>query len=224
MPTPKAGYALVSGEPVPGTTTILGRFDDKSALMFWAFEKGKTVGLAGEHNARLYDKKEEADIGSHVHAMVLEDLHGRPLPAFPQEFTDEMVVMAQAAFHNYKRELRRSKAFFMPVETQLVSEKYRYGGTPDAVVQFEDVVDGADWKTSKSVFLSHLLQGSAYRQLWNENHPTTPMVGFRIYRFAKESGAFAEHYYGPETLDLAFKQFVLFREAWDYDKRLKKLV
>ena len=224
MPTPREGYRLASGEVVPGTTTILGRFDDKGALMYWAFNKGLTAGLAGEKFARLYDKKEEADIGTHVHDMILEDLHGRELPAFPLVFTDAMKEAATNAFENYKREIGMLNAFIMPIETPLVSEQYKYGGTLDGVMQYGEVLDGLDWKSSKSIYTGYLIQGAAYRQLWNENHPNTPMDGFRVYRFAKEDGGFGQARFSPKDLDLAFKQFLLFREAFELDKQLKRKV
>jgi hypothetical protein len=218
MPHPKAGYRLADGSEVPGVTSINSRFGDKGALLFWAFKRGK------DGAARLYDDTSAMDIGTCVHSMVEADLHGKPCPALPPDFTKEMIQATTNAFENYQREIKRSKAFFMPLEVQLISEKYKYGGTPDAIVEFDDVIDVGDWKSSNGVYLDHVIQLAAYRNLWNENHPESPAVGARLYRFAKESGAFAEHYYGPETLDLAFKQFVLFREAFDNDKRLKKLV
>ena len=42
-----------------------------------------------------------------------------------------------------------------------------------------------------------------------------------IKRFAKEHGDFAHHYF--PNLDDAWRQFVLFREAYDIDRELKKL-
>lgn len=218
MPHPRTGYHLADGTEVPGVTTINGRFGDKGALLFWAFKRGK------DGARQLYDDTSAMDIGTFVHSMVEADLHGKACPALPSDFTAEMTKASTNAFENYQREIKRSKAFFMPLEVQLVSEKYRYGGTPDAIVEFEGVADLADWKSSNAVYLDHVIQLSAYRNLWNETHPNSPCIGARLYRFAKESGAFSEHYYGPETLDLAFKQFVLFRTAFDYDKRLKKLV
>jgi hypothetical protein len=217
MPTPKEGYRLPDGTPVPGTTTIIGRFKDSGPLLYWAFNRGKSGAT------RLYDDT-ATDIGTQVHAMVEADLHGAELPGFPSTWTDEMRTAATNAFENYKREIKRSRAFFMPLETPLVSGEHRYGGTPDALVEFEGELDIADWKSSNGVYLDHVIQLAAYRNLWNETHPKHPARGARLYRFAKESGAFAEHYYGPETLTLAFRQFLLFREAFELDKKLKRLV
>jgi hypothetical protein len=217
MPTPKSGYHLADGTLIPGTTTVIGRFKDSGALLFWAFKRGK------EGANRLYDDI-ATDIGSHVHACVEADLHGSASPPWPDNFDDAMKQSATNAFENYKRELARTKAFVMPLEVQLVSEKYRYGGTPDAIVEFDGEIDIGDWKSSNGVYLDHVIQLAAYRNLWNEAHADQPAKGARLYRFAKESGAFAEHYYGPETLDLAFAQFLLFRDAYENDKLLKKRV
>jgi hypothetical protein len=217
MPTPAKGYHLASGEQVPGTTTIIGRFKDSGALLFWAFKRGK------EGANRLYDNI-ATDVGTAVHAMVEADLHGNPPPPWPDNFDGAMKQAASNAFENYKRELARTKAFVMPLEVQLISERYRYGGTPDAIVEFDGEVQIGDWKSAANVYLDHVIQLAAYRQLWNENHPDQMANGGRIYRFSKESGVFAEHSYGVETLDLAFRQFVLFREAYDLDQKLKKKI
>lgn len=217
MPTPREGYKLADGTAVPGTTTIISRFKDSGPLLFWAFKRGKE----GAH--RLYDDI-ATDIGTHVHARVEADLHGHETPKYPDNFTSEMRTASDNAFENYRREITRSKAFFMPLEVQLVDEEHKYGGTPDAIVEFEDEIDIGDWKSSNGVYLDHVIQLGAYRNLWNKAHPEQPAKGARLYRFAKESGAFAEHYYGPETLDLAFKQFLLFREAFELDKQLKRKV
>lgn len=216
-PTPAKGYHLADGTQIPSVSTIISRFKDSGALLFWAFKRGK------DGAARLYDDI-ATDIGSHVHAMVEADLHGKPAPPWPENFTDAMKRAAQNGFENYQREIKRSKAFFLPLEVQLVSEKYRYGGTPDALVEFEGEVSIGDWKSSNAIYLDHVLQIAAYRQLWNENHPDEKATSGRIYRFSKESGIFAEHSYGPEVLDLAFEQFLLFRRAFELDRILKKKV
>lgn len=219
MPTPKSGYHLADGTEVPGVTTILGRFKDSGGLLFWAFNQGKSGART------LYEKRDQAsDTGTHVHAMVEADLHGQEPPAMPEHFTDEMRAGALSGFRAYKENLKRTKAFVMPLEVQLVSEEYRFGGTPDGIVEFEGIVDMADWKTSNGVYLDYIVQGAAYIHLWNTHHPESKCTGLRIFRFGKESGTFAEHYYPPETLEIAWRQFVLFREAFDLDKVLKKRV
>ena len=40
MATPKKGYRY-QNEVIPGTTTIISRFKDSGALMYWAHQQGK---------------------------------------------------------------------------------------------------------------------------------------------------------------------------------------
>ena len=223
MPTPKEGYFLANGDPVPGTTTILGRFKESGGLLFWAHGIGYEQGRAGK-KAQLYEKRDEAaDVGTYVHDMVYAQLHGAETPPIPTQFTPEMREQAANGLENYMREMKRTKAFIMPWEKPLVSEAHRYGGTPDGLIECEDIVDLGDWKTGVRAYTDYIIQGAAYRQLVHEC-TTITIRGLRIYMFSKEAGRFTETYFGADILDLAFKQFLLFREAWDYDKKLKKLV
>ena len=74
MPHPKGGYKTKDGKRVPGVTTIIGRFKDSGALLWWAFAQGKSAER-GEISS-LYDKRDEAaDNGTLAHELV-EKLEG----------------------------------------------------------------------------------------------------------------------------------------------------
>jgi len=80
-----------------------------------------------------------------------------------------------------------------------------------------------DWKTSNAIYPDHIIQLAAYKVLWEENHPDQPITGgFHLCRFSKEHGDFAHHFWSE--LDDAWEQFLLFRQAYDIDKKLKKRV
>lgn len=103
----------------------------------------------------------------------------------------------------------------------MVSEQYRFGGTPDAIGKVDGELCLIDWKTSNSVYSDYLIQIAAYKHLWEENHPGQLITGgYHLCRFAKENGDFAHHYY-PD-LEEAWRLFLLFREAYDIDKVLRK--
>jgi hypothetical protein len=218
MPTPRQGYFLASGERVPGTTTVIGRFKDSGALMFWAFAQGK----AGKD--RLYEEAEKAaDIGTLAHAMVEAHLRGSASEDYLASAPTEAVEKADAAFQAYLSWERMTRLSVVEQEMQLISERYRYGGTPDAIGLIDNELCLLDWKTSNSVYVDHLIQLAAYRNLWNENHPARLLTGgSHLLRFAKEHGDFAHHYY--PNLDDAWRSFVLMRELYDLDRDLKKRV
>jgi len=221
MPTPKAGYFLKDGTKVPGTTTIIGRFKDSGGLMFWAFQQGK-LG-----KAKLYDEAEKAaDIGTAAHGMVELRIKG----ASDAELNDwldktlpdpEMQTKARSSFVAYLKWAEMTKLVVVEQEMQLVSEQYRFGGTPDAIGMIGNELCLLDWKTSNGVYQDYLIQLAAYRQLWEENHPDRPLTGgFHLLRFAKEHADFGHHYFA--NLDEAWRAFVLMRELYDIDKGLKK--
>lgn len=221
MPTPKSGYVLKDGTKVPGTTTVIGRFKDSGGLLHWAFRQGK------EGKERLYDEAEKAaGIGTVAHSMVEMHVKGTTAEAIEKHAKDvlhsqEEINAALSAFKAYLSWEKNFKVIVIEQEILLVSEKYRYGGTPDAIGLIDNQLVLLDWKTSNSVYTDHLIQLAAYGNLWAENNPDRPITGgFHLLRFAKEHGDFAHHYF--PNLDNAWRQFLLFREAFDIDKELKK--
>lgn len=221
MPTPKAGYFLKDGSRVPGTTTVIGRFKESAGLMQWSFQQGK----AGK--AHLYEESNTAaDIGTCAHGMVELKINGADDAAISAYVAETLKDEAQrekarSAFHAYLKWAENFKVRVVAQEVQLVSELYRFGGTPDFVGVIGNQLALFDIKTSNSVYTDYLIQVAAYGQLWNENHPDQPITGgFHILRFAKDNADFGHHYFA--NLDDGWKQFLLFREAYDLDKTLKK--
>lgn len=221
MPTPAKGYFLKDGTKVPGTTTVISRFKDSGGLLHWAFRQGK------EGKERLYDEAEKAaGIGSCAHGMVEMHVKGADDEAIQKWASDtlldpDMLEKARSSFKSYLAWAKNFKVKILEQEIQLVSEKHRFGGTPDAIGMIDNQLVLLDWKTSNSVYSDYLIQLAAYRQLWEENFPEKPITGgYHLLRFAKEHGDFAHHYF--PNLDNAWRQFLLFREAFDIDKELKK--
>ncbi len=221
MPTPKLGYFLRDGTRVPGTTTIIGRWKDSGALMQWAFRQGK------EGKSRLYEETEKAaDIGTCVHTMVEMEMSG----GGQQQIIDytnttlpnpDMRQKAWSGFNAYQAWSKNYNVRVIAQEIQLVSEKYKFGGTPDFVGVANNTLALFDIKTSGGIYTDYLVQVAAYGELWNENNPDNPITGgYHILRFSKENGDFGHHHYAD--LSEAWRQFVLFREAYDIDKILRK--
>jgi hypothetical protein len=221
MPTPKAGYFLKDGTKVPGTTTIIGRFKESGGLMHWAFTQGQSGA------SHLYEKAEEAaEIGTVAHGMVERHIRGVPadeIELYAQDtLLDEgLCAKARLAFGAYLAWAENFKVQIIEQEIQLVSEKHRYGGTPDAIGLIGNSLTLLDWKTSNAVYSDYLIQLAAYANLWNENNPERPITGgFHLLRFSKENGDFAHHYYA--SLDVEWAQFLDFRRCYDRDKSIKK--
>jgi len=218
MARPASGYRLKDGTRVPGVTTIIGRFKDSGGLLYWAFEQGQAYER-GEIST-LYDVRDKAaEAGTLAHNMVEAHLRGKK----PIELvSDEIYQQAWQGYQNYLAWEKTTNMKIVSLETPMVSEKYRFGGTPDAMMVGGKLAMG-DWKTSNAIYPDHIIQLAAYKVLWEENHPDQPINGgFHLCRFSKEHGDFAHHFWSE--LDDAWEQFLLFRQAYDIDKKLKKRV
>ena len=222
MPTPKSGY-FVNGTKVPSVTTITGRFKDSGALIYWAWDQGRQ-GLEFRET-----KQKAADAGTLAHALIEADIHGLDSYIGLDDYDDQVRTNALHAFEAFKEWKGRVKLEIVETERQLVSAKYMFGGTPDAMLVSGKLVLG-DWKTSNAIYQDHLIQvAGGYSLLWEENFPGKKLEGVEILRVSKpeEPGdpiSFHDHFWGRAVIEMAQRQFILLREAYDLDKRLKSML
>lgn len=212
---------LIDGERVPSVTQILARWKESGGLIFWAWREGKE----GRDFRETRDKA--ADAGTLAHSMVEADIRGKPWEPAPGTHT-EVLAQAKHAFAAYLEWKEASKVTITRTEVPLVSKVHRFGGTLDAI-RVGDRLRLCDWKTSGGIFVDHLLQvAGGYSLLWQENFPED-LDGIEILRFSKPEQdddpiSFHHHYWGAAMLPIAQRQFLLLREAYSLDQRLKKLL
>jgi hypothetical protein len=218
MGRPTEGYKI-DGERVPGVTTVISRFKPSGGLIHWAWCQGRD----GKDYRETRDAA--ADAGTIAHDMVEADIYGAPFDA--STYKPELISKAEGAFKAYKEWREQTQLDVAEAEISLLSKVHRFGGTLDALFVRGNLALG-DWKTSNSVYADYLIQLGAYAILWEENYPDRPINGgFHLLRFSKQECqddpvSFAHHYWS--NLDLAKEQFLLYRRAYDIDKRLSKLV
>lgn len=224
MPTPAKGYRLKDGSRVPGTTTIIGRFKDSGGLIHWAWEQGRD-GLDYRST-----RDSAADAGTLGHWLVEQHIaginEGDICAALDgrveaEKINPSIAALALKAFESYLGWEKQTKLKIVAQEMTLVSEAYKFGGTPDAIGEIDGKLCILDWKTGNALYRDALIQVAAYKTLWEENNPDKLITGgFHICRFSKEHGDFVHAHY--DELELAWRQFILLREAYEIDKVLKK--
>jgi hypothetical protein len=228
MPTQRQGYRTADGTKRPSVTTILGRFKESGTLMQWAYRTGREHGRLDaegkEAPASLYEVSgKAADIGTAAHAMVELHINGvdpENAAAF-LSLDDEGRDKARNAFGMYLQWAKQSRLEIVAQEVGMVSERFGFGGTLDAIGKIDGVLCLVDWKTSNGVYSDYLLQLAAYKVLWEENYPDQLLLGgFHLCRFSKEHGDFAHHYY--RELDNAWQMFRHLLEAYRFDAELKR--
>jgi hypothetical protein len=207
---PKEGYFLSDGTKVPSVTTVISRFKDSGGLIWWAWDLGKR----GLDYRKVRD--EAAAAGSLAHQAIDAWINQQPF-----EFLgpSEQRRAAETAFKAFRDWAERSGLRIDRTETPLVSERYRFGGTFDAVT-LGNTPAIVDWKTSNKCYGEYLVQLAAYGALWNENHPDTPITGgFHLLRFDKQFGDFHHHHWAE--LDRAWTAFRHLRSLWDISRELE---
>lgn len=214
MGTLKGGYHTKDGTKVPSVTTVISRFKESGGLIHWAWNLGK------EGKDYREERDKAADAGTIAHQAVDDFIHGRNTnPVFTDDDVGERAKRSYGAFLEWSQQ---TQLVVTHTEMPLISEKYRFGGTFDAILIQKRRAMG-DWKTSNSVYPEYLLQLAAYGKLWEENYPDEPIDGgFHLLRFDKTYGDFAHRWWAE--LDTAWEAFVLLRKLYDYDKELKARV
>lgn len=218
MATLKGGYWL-DGERLPSVTTILSRFKESGALLYWAWNEGR------EGRDFRETKQDAADAGTCVHEMVQawKRKGGFDRTRYRQDVFDR----AKGAYEAFLEWVNQSKLEVADQELSLISKKYRFGGTLDAIL-VQSKLSLCDWKSSNGVYPDYVLQLAAYGILWEENFPEKPLIGgYHLCRFSKadepdDPVSFSHHYWSD--LAAPAKQFLLLREAYDLDKKVKKMV
>ena len=212
-------YKDADGKRLPSVTTIISRFKDSGGLLYWA----NTAGLNGQSldEARI----PAATVGTIAHDMVEAHRNGREMPAFADQ-RPELVEKAKSAFGSYTSWTKLVQLEIIHTEVPLVSGVHRFGGRLDAIGIARNISNGlalVDWKTSGSVWSDYLYQMAAYKLLWDENYPETPIEGgFHLCRFAKEEGDFAHHYF--PALEKETEAFLKMRELYDVVKKVEARV
>jgi hypothetical protein len=213
---PTSIYRTKDGKRVPGTTTVIGRFKESGGLIHWAWQ----LGIDGEDYRKVRDKA--ADAGTIAHLMIERFLHDQDPYAVegPTELTD----LASKGFAAFMLWWENTNVEVEATEIALVSEEYRFGGTPDAIGRIGNSLALLDWKTGNRIYAEHVIQLSCYRHLWEHNYPGKELTRFELLRFGKEFGDFHHHSWPVEVIDLAWESFKHMRELYDLDKKIKRVV
>jgi hypothetical protein len=215
MPTARGGYFLKDGTKVPSVTTLLGRFKESGGLIHWAWALGK--------EGKDYRKEKDiaADAGTLAHAAIDDFIHKRDFK-WPTDCDSEILEKAQSAYSAFMEWQGYTELVADKTELPLVSEKYKFGGTFDAILIKKRRAMG-DWKSSNSIYPEYLCQLAGYGILWDENFPDQPIDGgYHLLRFDKKYGDFHHHFWAE--LETAKKAFLLLRQLYECDKELKERV
>lgn len=207
-------YKLADGSRVPSVTTYLGILA-KPALIHWAWE----LGVQGLDYRKVRDQA--GDVGTLVHYLILCKLKGEEPDL--STYTPQDVALAASPMNKFEEWLKEHKLQEpMLLETPLVSEEYKFGGTPD----FFGLIDGQatllDFKTAKEVYQEVFYQLAAYKYLLLEHGyaRTTDLV--RILRIGKSEDEGFD-YRDAGNLENHWKVFLACQQVYELQKIIRRV-
>jgi hypothetical protein len=173
-------YVLKDGTEVLGASTIAKVDDDPSGLVYWA----NKLGQQGLNHEKV--REAMAAAGNAAHHMI--QCHFlRKTPGF-KKLPPEAVETGTRIYEEFMSWWADNELTWLASERELMSEKYRYGGTLDvAAHDLKDRIWIIDIKTSKKVYPGHRYQIAGLGKLWEENENET-VYKHMIVRLPQDGG------------------------------------
>lgn len=218
---PRGGYKNKTGKRVPGVTTITGRFKDSGGLIHWAWQ----TGLDGLDINEVRDAA--ADAGTCGHEMIHSHVTGGTFDY--SEWEERVWKQAEHCYLAYLEWATQSTLKVQVSEQPLVSEKYQFGGTLDAIYA-SNTLRLLDYKTSNAIYPEMLIQvAGGYSLLWQEHYPDQVLHGVDLLRISKpkhpdDPVSFEHRHFSAEVFPICQKAFIHMLELYTLDKRIKGLL
>lgn len=176
--------------------------------------------------------------GSLAHDMIEEEIHGGDAmrifnAAF--ELDEEETAQAMYAFESWilwRDQGLGAEVDYVATEVPMVSETYRFAGTPDAVARDGEALVVYDWKTSGGLHgkTQYAMQCALYSLLWEDVRGEKITVG-RIVRLAKSPAHHAKNgrrfeivQVDPMHMERLRKSYLMIAKVRTYAGNLGKLL
>ena len=155
-------YECSDGSKVPSVTTILQLLGNKE-IIYWANRLGfRHIDYEAELNAL-------ADAGTKMHQVmqrIVDPTNAIDPIIFKDQFEEQKYAKLASKFSNMIKDYSYNTVF---TESTFVSSKLGYGGTIDWFAEMNGFNMINDFKSSKRVYMKHLLQLGGYYNLMVEN-------------------------------------------------------
>lgn len=148
-------YKNKEGIRVPSCTTVIDTLGwNKNILLAWT----RKLALSGIDPRKT--KQDAGETGTLTHKMIEAHIFGATLDV--SQYSYDAIVAATDSFQHYKRWEEENQIKYIESELMIVSEDHQWGGTIDALCTINNKQYLIDFKTSKNVYVEHLIQVSAY--------------------------------------------------------------
>ena len=193
-------YKTSDGERLPGVTTVINELGwNKNMLIAWS----RREALAGNDPDKI--KNEAARPGTLMHSFIEGHIKGEKVDTV--DFTENQIELAKNSYFAFVEWEKAMKPKYLGTEIQLVSEKYRFGGTADMVGEIGGELVLADWKTSKGIYPEMTIQVAAYKIAYEEMNPGKKVHHGGILRLDRETSAYDYHDISSKKMEWGWEVF-----------------
>jgi hypothetical protein len=208
-------YILKDGSEVCGATTIIGQIN-KPQLLMWVYR------LASEKIKFWEVTNRSKNIGTIAHYLIECYCKGdEPNQDFLDDYSKKENKFAENSFQLFKLWLEMHDVIIVNTELQMVSETYKYGGTPDIIAYVDKVLTILDIKTGSGVYPEVKYQLSAYKQLYNEKF-NADLQQCIVIHIPYEKHNFTEYIFKKDELTVAFEGFIHLLRFHEINKKVVK--
>jgi len=192
----------VKGERVKSVTTLINAHLgwNKGVLIGWT----RKICMAGQDS--MVELKTAGRIGTLAHEMIEQFIKGGRV--FLDGYDAKEISQAKTAYYAYYEWEKKRKPKYIENELKMVSEKYGYGGTCDAICIVNNKLTLLDFKTSSGVYDEFIIQLAAYRQMYQENTGKKIQQAILL-KLDKEGEGYEEHRITLRKLNWGWKVFKL---------------
>lgn len=148
----KSPYKDQNGMRLPGVTTIIHQELgwNKGVLIDWANKRG----LEGIETKAMVD--DLAEIGTIAHQFVLDKI--KKVETNTNAFSKDHIAKAMNCLDSYNNWMKDKTVEAILLEARLISEKLKFGGTPDFYGKINEKLTLQDYKTGKALYDEYLIQ------------------------------------------------------------------
>jgi hypothetical protein len=164
-------YVTDSGEFVPSVTTYLEAYPKNAQFYEWLKKVGDDADSIRDEAGRK---------GSTVHELTERFDNGEEITLLNDEGHIGYKLNEWSMFEKYVEFRRNHQTNIIHNELNLVSDKYKMGGTLDRVMQINGKLYLVDIKTANAVHPHYWLQLAAYQTLLLEKMPALKLDGVAI--------------------------------------------
>jgi len=193
---------IIDGKEVPRVTNISGMLP-KPWLHFWY----------GKHGTKQCEKmsQKSREFGLLFHRLAEIRMNGQKVNI--KQYKKPM----RGCYHGFIK--WRKQREFSHVETEVIlhNQRYGYAGTCDLAATIDDMVGVVDWKTSKDIYLEHLLQVAAYMVTFKEMTGVTPDFGGVL--VVRKNGKFLYRWFSWKLAERLHHYFLAELVMWRFQQK-----